>query len=248
MMNKHFWFSRTKFQRGDESHFCVAFFTSYMKFFLLCVLLGSAVVESRRHVMQHDSLEEAKAWHCEVCRVFCIEYEEKIAEKYTDDHYDIAIDLARGNSSRYRWDARRRVLRDPLQTLGVEVVDEIYDEIDNNILSTSYVRDVILHALQAAAHLDVPTKLPALFCRRVLCEERLRVCEPHPDRRPFATLSRNYQHLLHTFDRGHHESEIHHPLSRFHEARSDVLRGSPHSVDELQDLEKQERQRRLDEL
>ena len=206
--------------------------SAYVALVCVAAVVAVAPVAAQSKPKLHESPVEEAAWHCEVCKAFCHEYEEKITEKQTDDHYELAIEWARGNTTNWRWDGKRHVLRSPLQGIGEEVIDEIEHELENTAISSSYVYHVVLHALQAAAHLDVPTKLPAHFCRRKLCEERMQVCEAHHDKRPYAVLTRNYEHLLHTFDRDHSDAEIHHPARRFNSHRSHVWEDGPADLED----------------
>lgn len=153
---------------------------------------------------------DSSAFRCEVCRVFCTEYADAIDDKKGDVDYVIAVDHARGNASNYRWDRQRHVLRPPSQGFGEPATDSIYELLDGEVL-THYNVQVVMNALHAAAHLELPPKLPWHFCRRVLCDWHLDHCEKDHDDRPYGSLTANYRHLKHEFDSRHtNPMEEHH--------------------------------------
>ena len=166
----------------------------------LAAVMALLVVGSARGegILQSESAQQA--FRCEVCRIFCIEYENAINDKAGDAPFDIAVAHARGNTSNYRWDDDHEVLRPPGQNVGTRIIDRIYSEIAKDIL-TPYNEQVILHALHAAAHVQNPPKMSWHFCRRVLCDHHLGRCTPDPDKRPYGEMTKAYDHFVSHFDK-----------------------------------------------
>lgn len=155
------------------------------------------------------------AFRCEACHTFCKEFEEHFSAKASDDHYHLAVNDAKASTLGYRWDSNRKVLRHPDQRFGDDVTKDLIQELEKQLLS-HYNVDVILRALNAAGHLQTPPAVPSPFCHRILCLQRTKVCAAQSsyDKKPYGTLTRDFQHLLHVFDEHHTEPEIHHPLNR----------------------------------
>jgi hypothetical protein len=177
----------------------------------LTALLGfactvAAQAPSKEILRNPDAVE---AFGCEVCRVFCIEYQAKIEEKQGDDPFEIAVAWARGNTSNYRWDEEHLALRPPGQSIGERVIDRIYRRLDEHVL-TDYNERVILHALHAAGHVQSPPKMNWHFCRRHLCDRHLGHCQPDPDKRPYGEMTKAYEHFVELFDESHADPQLRH--------------------------------------
>jgi hypothetical protein len=191
---------------------------------LLLVVVVSSAVAKADGILQSSTAVEA--FTCEVCRIFCIEYEKKIGEKNGDDPFEVAVEWARGNTSHYRWDEKHNVLRSPGQPIGVPADEEILSHLDTDVLTPSN-QQVVLHALHAAGHVQRPPQMNSHFCRRVLCDQHLKHCPPHPDNRPFGEMTQAYQKFVDHFDARHPSPQKEHDIKGFngrHDAHRSAVR------------------------
>lgn len=107
----------------------------------------------------------------------CVEYEKRMADKRTDDHFIIAVDYARTNASTYVWSPRFQKLfpdEDRVRD-GVPVRNDLV-EIYKKKLLTPYNVNVVLHAMHAVAHRKSPPVLRWSMCYQIWCVEEIRVC------------------------------------------------------------------------
>jgi hypothetical protein len=157
------------------------------------------------------AMEHQSAFLCQVCKVFCNEFDEQFKSKAGDEPYDTAVHWARGNTSNYVWDEKHQILKQGrMSSRGAAVVEDIYEVLDNRFL-THYNHDVILHALHAAGHVQVPPRVPWAYCRRVFCVDRLGVCELDSDTTPgYDHMAKDYEHYRRHFDSLHMHSEVSH--------------------------------------
>ena len=159
------------------------------------------------------SPDNERTFVCQVCKAFCREYDDAVRTKKGDTHYNVAIAQAEQNLTQfYVWDDAKHALGrgSPVPGHSVSAGAHIREVLDPRL--TRYNREVILNALHAAGHLQLPPRAPFQFCIRIFCVQRTHMCSQKAsgdDGRPFHHLQQAFDTMVHSFDAVHVDGELH---------------------------------------